>query len=46
MGGGGACSAGDLKIKSLFPVERLSRFSIVCDKQGVDPQAIAICCHL
>ena len=46
LGGGGACSAGDSKIKSLFPVERLGRFSIVCDKQGVDPQAVAICCHL
>ena len=46
MGGGGACSAGASTIKSLFPIERLGRFSIVCDKQGVDPQAIAICCHL
>ena len=45
-GGGGACAAGDSKIKSLFPIERQGSFSIVCDQQGVDPQAVAICCHL
>jgi hypothetical protein len=46
MGGGGACAAGDRKIKSLFPRGSDNSFTIVCEKQGVDPQAVAICCHL
>jgi hypothetical protein len=45
-GGGGACAAGNSKIKSLFPIERQGSFTIVCEKQGVDPQAVAICCHI
>ena len=46
MGGGGSCSAGDRKIKSLFPRGSDNSFTIVCEQQGVDPTAIAICCHL
>jgi hypothetical protein len=44
-GGGGACAAGSSKIKSLFPLESQGSFNIACDKQGVDPQAVAICCR-
>jgi hypothetical protein len=44
-GGGGACAAGDRKIKSLFPRKSEGSFSIMCEKQGVDPQAVAICCR-
>lgn len=45
-GGGGACAAGDRKIKSLFPRLDRGEFSIACEEQGVDPQANAICCQL
>lgn len=47
-GGGGACAAGNSKLKSLFPSLPPSsgQFNITCDKQGVDPEAIAICCKL
>jgi hypothetical protein len=44
-GGGGACAAGSSKIKSLFPLENQGSFNIACDKQGVDSQAVAICCR-
>jgi hypothetical protein len=45
-GGGGACAAGDRKIKSMFPRGSDNSFTIVCEKQGVNPQATAICCRL
>jgi hypothetical protein len=45
-GGGGACSAGDRKVKSLFPRSAKGEFTIACEQQGVDPQAQAICCKL
>jgi hypothetical protein len=44
-GGGGACAAGDRKIKSLFPRVGEGSFTIACEKQGVDPEAHAICCR-
>lgn len=45
-GGGGSCSAGDRKIKSLFPRLASGEFTIACEAQGVDPAAVAICCAL
>ena len=45
-GGGGACSAGGSKIKSLFPLLRTNAVTIACEKQGVNPEADAICCRL
>jgi hypothetical protein len=45
-GGGGSCAAGDRKIKSLFPRASNGTFNIACEQQGVDPQAIAICCKV
>jgi hypothetical protein len=45
-GGGGACSAGDRKVKSLFPRLATGEFTIACEQQGVAPQANAICCKL
>ena len=45
-GGGGSCSAGDRKIKSLFPRLTTGEFSIACEQQGVAPQVTAICCKL
>lgn len=45
-GGGGACAAGDRKIKSLFPRFATGEFTIVCEQQGVAPQAQAICYKL
>jgi len=45
-GGGGACSAGDRKIKSLFPRFSTGEFTIACEEQGVPPQVTAICCKL
>jgi hypothetical protein len=45
-GGGGACAAGDRKIKSVFPREDSASFTIMCEKQGVDPQAVAVCCRV
>lgn len=43
-GGGGSCSAGDSKVKSLVPRLRTGEFTIACERQGVDPEAVAICC--
>jgi hypothetical protein len=45
-GGGGSCSAGDRKIKSLFPQFTAGKFTIACEQQGVAPQAHAICCKV
>ena len=45
-GVGGACAAGDRKIKSLFPRVDEGSVTLMCEKQGVDPQAVAICCQL
>lgn len=45
-GGGGSCSAGDRKIKSLFPRFSTGEFTIACEQQGVAPNAQAICCKL
>lgn len=44
-GGGGACAAGDRKVKSLFPRLADGQFTIACEQQGVAPQARAICCR-
>ena len=43
VGGGGACAAGDRRIKSLFPRDSTNSFGIMCEKQGVSPQVTAIC---
>jgi hypothetical protein len=45
-GGGGACAAGDRKIKNLVPRPSSGTFFIMCEQQGVAPQAVAICCKL
>ena len=45
-GGGGICAAGDSKIKGLIPKLATGEFTIMCEKQGVNPQARAICCKL
>lgn len=45
-GGGGACGAGDRKIKSVFPRLDQGEYGIACEKQGVAPSAYAICCQL
>lgn len=45
-GGGGACAAGDRKIKSVFPRLDSGTFFVMCEKQGVDSQAVAICCRI
>jgi len=44
-GGGGACAAGDRKVKSLFPRLADGQITIACEQQGVAPQARAICCR-
>ena len=44
-GGGGACAAGDRKVKSLFPRFDNGQFTINCEQQGTPPQARAICCR-
>lgn len=44
-GGGGACAAGDRRIKSLFPRLSSGELTIMCEEQGVPPQAVAICCQ-
>ena len=45
--GGGACATGGSRNKSLFPTVRSSgTFTIACEKQGVHPEADAICCRL
>jgi hypothetical protein len=43
---GGACAAGDRKIKALVPRVDEGSVTMMCEQQGVDPQAIAICCQL
>lgn len=43
-GGGGACSAGDRRIKSLAPRFQSGEYAIMCEQQGVAPDAYAICC--
>jgi hypothetical protein len=45
-GVGGACAAGDRKIKSLVPRVDDGSVTMMCEKQGVDPQAVAVCCQL
>jgi len=45
-GGGGACAAGDRRVKSLMPRVDLSAFYIMCEEQGTDPTASAVCCKL
>jgi hypothetical protein len=45
-GGGGACQAGDRRIKSLVPKLATGEFTIACEQQGVAPAAVAICCQL
>jgi hypothetical protein len=45
-GGGGACAAGGTMIKNLVPRPSSGTFFIMCDQQGVAPQAVAICCKL
>ena len=45
-GVGGACAAGDRKIKALVPRVDEGSVTMMCEQQGVDPQAIAICCQL
>ena len=45
-GGGGACAAGNRKVKSLFPRLSQGEFTIACEQQGVAPQSNAICCKL
>jgi len=45
-GGGGACAAGDRRVKSLFPRFDKGEFTIACEQQGVAPQANAICCKV
>jgi hypothetical protein len=44
-GVGGACAAGDRRIKSVFPRPATSVVEMMCEKQGVDPLATAICCR-
>jgi len=43
-GGGGACAAGDRKLKGLSPNLGAGTFGIMCEEQGVAPQVKAICC--
>lgn len=43
-GGGGACAAGDRRLKSLNANVVTGEYSVMCEKQGVAPQASAICC--
>jgi hypothetical protein len=45
-GGGGACAAGDKKIKTLMPNVSTGEYHIMCENQGVDPQARAVCCKI
>ncbi len=45
-GAGGACDAGDRKIKSLVPRVQEGIVTIACEQQGVAPAAIAVCCQL
>jgi hypothetical protein len=45
-GGGGACAAGDRRLKSVVPRVDDKTVTIMCEQQGVDPQAVAVCCNL
>jgi hypothetical protein len=45
-GGGGGCNAGDRKVKGIFPHVDTGLVGIMCEQQGVDPEAIAICCKI
>jgi hypothetical protein len=45
-GAGGACAAGDRRIKALVPRVDEGSVTLMCEQQGVDPQAIAVCCQL
>jgi hypothetical protein len=45
-GGGGICTAGNIKLKGVNPKLSTGEFFIMCEPQGVDPQARAICCKL
>jgi hypothetical protein len=45
-GGGGACSAGNRKLKSAVPNFSAGSFHVMCEEQGVGPTAAAICCKL
>jgi hypothetical protein len=44
-GGGGACAAGDRRLKSSIPRFDTGEFIVACERQGVPPQAAAICCR-
>jgi hypothetical protein len=43
-GGGGICAAGNRKLKGLNPRLATNEFFIMCEQQGVPPQARALCC--
>jgi Bacterial tandem repeat domain 1 len=45
VGAGGACAAGDRKLKSIVPNAATSKVDIMCEQQGVEPQAVAVCCR-
>jgi hypothetical protein len=45
-GGGGICAAGNIKVKGLNPRLSTGEFFIMCEQQGVNPQARAICCKV
>jgi hypothetical protein len=45
-GVGGACAAGGIRLKSIIPHVDTATAAIMCEKQGVDPQAVAVCCRL
>lgn len=45
-GGGGICAAGNSKLKGANPRLSTGEFFVMCEEQGVDPQARAICCKL
>jgi hypothetical protein len=45
-GGGGACAAGGTRVKSLVPNVNDKTVAIMCERQGVDPQVVAVCCNL
>ena len=45
-GGGGSCSAGDRKLKSVMPNWVRSTYVVMCEQQGVAPTAAAICCRI
>lgn len=45
-GAGGACAAGDRRIKALVPRVDEGSVTLMCEQQGVDPQAVAVCCQL